>query len=131
MGFLNRLLSGSTEPKDTKVLPWIPLTNTEQLHKIELKSKEKPQLIFKYSTRCGISRIVMNEFEKAYKFSEQEFDLYYLDLIAFRPVSNAIAQRFNVVHESPQILVIKNGVVVVHASHSAISHLDLNAFVMG
>lgn len=130
MGILNRLLGGSTEPKDIKVLPWIPLTEIEQLEEIEEQSKTKAQLIFKYSTRCGISRIVMNDFEKTYESLVQEFDLYYLDIISYREVSNTIADRFKVIHESPQVLVIKNGVVLAHASHSEINRLDLKVFIM-
>jgi bacillithiol system protein YtxJ len=129
MGFLQKLFGGSTEPKDTKELPWILLTNMEQLHDIEMRSKTKPQVIFKYSTRCGINRVVMNRFVEDYGYSEEAFDLYYLDIIGYREISNAIAHRFNVVHESPQVLVIKNGTVVAQASHGAISGLDLKAFV--
>ena len=129
MGFLQKLFGGSTEPKDTKTLPWISLINTDQLHDIEMRSKTKPQVIFKYSTRCGINRVVMNRFVEDYGYSGEAFDLYYLDIIGYREISNAIAHRFNVVHESPQVLVIKNGTVVAQASHGAISGLDLKAFV--
>lgn len=129
MGLINRLFGSTTEALETDKFPWIPLTNSEQLEDLEVHSKNKIQVIFKYSTRCGINRIVMKEFEKAYKSSEQDFDFYYLDILSFRSVSNTIATRFDVVHESPQVLVIKNGVVVSHASHSAINQLDLNAIL--
>jgi bacillithiol system protein YtxJ len=71
----------------------------------------------------------MNRFVEDYGYSGEAFDLYYLDIIGYREISNAIAHRFNVVHESPQVLVIKNGTVVAQASHGAISGLDLKAFV--
>ena len=129
MSLLNKIFGGSTEPKKEKVLPWISLTTLEQLSGIEETSKTKPQLIFKHSTRCGISRMVMNQFIEAYGLSESNADLYYLDLLNYREISNEIANRFQVYHESPQLLVLKNGVVVAHASHGAIIDIDLNRFV--
>lgn len=129
MGFLQKLFGGSSEPKDIKTLPWISLIETQQLDEILERSKTRPQLIFKYSTRCSISRMMMNSFVDTYELSENELDLYYLDIITYRAVSNAVAHKFNVVHESPQVLVIKHGAVVAQASHGAIAHLDLKAFV--
>jgi len=126
MGLINRLFGG-TEALATDKFPWVSLTNSEQLEDIEVRSNNKVQVIFKYSSRCGINRIVMKEFEKAYESSEQDFDFYFLDILSFRSVSKTIATRFEVIHESPQVLVIKKGVVVVHASHSEINRLDLKA----
>jgi len=128
MGFLKKLWSTS-EPKETKILPWISLTDVEQLHLITERSKTKIQIIFKYSTRCGINRMMLNRFVDSYDFSEAEADLYYLEIINYRNVSNAVAHKFQVLHESPQVLVIKNGVMVTHASHSSISRLNLNSFI--
>ena len=54
MGLIKKLFGGSTEPKEEKVLPWIPLTEVSQLDTIKEKSKTKTQVIFKHSTRCGI-----------------------------------------------------------------------------
>ena len=130
MGLINRLFGGTSEAIATDKFPWIPLTNSEQLEDIEVLSKGKVQVIFKYSTRCGINRIVMKEFEKAYESSEQDFDFYFLDILSFRSVSNTIATRFEVIHESPQVLVIKNGAAIAHASHSEINRLDLKVFIM-
>ena len=128
MGLINRLFGG-TEALATDKFPWVSLTNSEQLEDIEVRSKVKIQVIFKYSTRCGINRIMMKGFEKAYESSQQDFDFYFLDILSFRSVSNTIATRFEVIHESPQVLVIKKGVVVAHASHSEINRLDLKAIL--
>ena len=103
--------------------------NIKQLDEIKEKSKTKTQVIFKHSTRCGISRMVMNQFVSAYNFTEEQLDLYYLDLLNYRDISNEIGYKFQVMHESPQLLVLKNGVVVAHASHGAINDIDLNRFV--
>lgn len=128
MGILNKLF-GSTEPKETKQLPWIPLNDTQQLDHIIEKSKTKTQVVFKHSTRCGISRMVMSQFIENYQFTEKDLDLYYLDLLSYRDVSNEISYKFQVMHESPQLLVIKNGFTVAHASHGAINAMDLQQFV--
>lgn len=119
----------SSEKKEKKVLPWIPLTAISQLREIEKKSKTKPQVIFKHSTTCGISRMVMNMFVDDYSVSENQIDLYYLDLHAYRDVSNETGYLFQVMHQSPQLLVIKNGITVSHASHGAISEISLNDYV--
>lgn len=129
MGFLNKLFGSTEEKKEEKVLPWIELNNISQLKEIEEKSVNKTQLIFKHSTRCGISRMVMNQFIDTYNFSEKDFDLHYLDLLSFRDVSNEVGYKFQVMHESPQLLVIKNGGVVAHASHGQINDIDLIRFV--
>lgn len=128
MGIFNKLFNGSLEPKEEKVLPWIPLNTIEQLDVITEKSKTKTQLIFKHSTRCGISRMVMNQFVSAFDV-DNNVDLYYLDLLSYRDVSNEVGYKFQVMHQSPQLLVIKNGVVVAHASHGAINEMDINRFV--
>ena len=129
MGFIDKLFGGSKEVKEEKVLPWIPLNDVQQLNHIEEKSKIKTQVIFKHSTRCGISRMVINQFVDNYNLTEKDLDLYYLDLLSFRDVSSEVGYKFQVIHQSPQLLVIKNGVVVAHDSHGAINGIDLETFV--
>jgi len=129
MGIFNNLLSRSKENTDKKELPWTALNALHQLEAIAERSKSKVQVIFKYSTRCGISRMVLNQFEKTYDLSKDDLDLYFLDLINYRMVSNEVAQKFHVIHESPQLLAIKNGAVVAHGSHSGINAIDLNNFI--
>ncbi|WP_452231353.1 bacillithiol system redox-active protein YtxJ, partial [Lacinutrix sp. MEBiC02595] len=122
-------LFGSSEPKEEKVLPWIPLNAMPQLQFIEEKSKVKTQVIFKHSTRCGISRMVMNQFVTMYSLTEKDLDLYYLDLLSYREISNEIGVQFMVMHESPQLLVIRNGNVVRHASHGSINDVNLQDYI--
>lgn len=121
-------LFGSSEPREEKVLPWIPLTSLDQLQEIAEKSKGKTQLIFKHSTRCGISRMVLNQFIENYDL-ETNADLYYLDLLSYRDVSNEVGYKFNVLHQSPQLLIIKNDIVAKHASHGAINNLNYVNYV--
>jgi len=128
MGLFDKLFNSSSETIDKKELHWILLNSIKQLDEIRFKSRTKTQLIFKHSTRCGISRMVMNQFTKDYGFSKNDFDLYYLDILNFRDISNEIAKAFEVWHESPQLLIIKNGVVVAYESHGAINDIELNQF---
>ena len=102
--------------KEEKVMPWIALNDKAQFAKIKEASKTKPQVIFKHSTRCGISSMVLRQFESSYSFEDQ-VGLYYIDLLNFRDVSQEAASQFQVMHQSPQMLIVKNGVVVHHASH--------------
>jgi len=129
MGLINKLFGGSNEPKEEKVLPWIPLSDLQQLKFIKNKSKVKTQVIFKHSTRCGISKMVMNQFIANYELTEKDLDLYYLDLLSHRDISNEVGYAFQVIHESPQLLVVQNEVVVSYASHGAINEINLNRFV--
>ena len=121
-------LFGSSEPKKEKILPWIALNSIVQLEDIAEQSKTKTQFIFKHSTRCGISRMVMNQFVSGYN-EDIYADLYYLDLLSYRDISNEVGYKFQVMHQSPQLLVLRNGVVVAHASHGGINDIDLTRFV--
>ena len=100
---------------------WKLLESIDQIAEILTISKKVPVLIFKHSTRCGISRFVLKNFERSFNLSENEIEAYFLDLIAYRSISNEIAERFTVIHQSPQVIVIKNREVVYHNSHSDIS----------
>ena len=133
MGLFNTLFgkenNSKKEKKVAKVAPWSPLASVDQLEIIKERSKVKPQVIFKHSTTCGISRMVMNRFNEGYDISKNSLDLHYLDLHQYRSVSNETSSMFRVVHESPQLLVIKNGVLVAHESHGAITQLDLKKYI--
>ncbi|HEX2534399.1 MAG TPA: bacillithiol system redox-active protein YtxJ [Chitinophagaceae bacterium] len=98
---------------------WIHLTDEEQLKGIVAKSQAKPQVIFKHSTRCSISAVALQRLQKAQQ--PAELDFYYLDLIAYRSLSNRVAETFGVHHESPQVLVIRDGACVYDESHLSIS----------
>ncbi|WP_276133686.1 bacillithiol system redox-active protein YtxJ [Polluticoccus soli] len=100
-------------------MKWAQLTTEEQLDAIKNESAEKPVVIFKHSTRCSISTMAKSRLERAE--APEDVTFYYLDLIQFRPVSNKIAEVFDVHHESPQVLVIKNGECVYDESHNGIS----------
>lgn len=98
---------------------WKVLENVNQLAEIKEASHHKLQLIFKHSTRCLISKMALKNFESDFLLNDV-IDAYYLDLIAYRDVSNKIADDFGITHQSPQILLIKDGKVVYHESHEGI-----------
>ena len=98
---------------------WIEFTTEEALEEIKKRSAEKPQVIFKHSTKCSISSMAKSRLERAEQ--PQGIDFNYLDLIAHRSVSAKIADIFDVEHASPQILVIKDEKCIYDESHSAIS----------
>lgn len=102
---------------------WHPLTSMEQLQELVNKSEQRPQVIYKHSIRCSISSVVKSRLEK--EEAPEDADFHYLDLITYRPVSNAIAQQFGVHHESPQVLVISKGKSVYDDSHMAINMDDI------
>ncbi|HEY4206509.1 MAG TPA: bacillithiol system redox-active protein YtxJ [Puia sp.] len=98
---------------------WIALHSESQLEDIRRASALRPQVIFKHSTRCSTSALVKNRLERAAK--PEDVDFYYLDLLNYRPVSNKIAESFRIHHESPQVLVIRNGECIYDESHLGIS----------
>lgn len=107
-----------------KRLPWTDLSSVDQLHEVMESAKEKPVLLFKHSTRCSISSMALNSFESEWGSENERCELYFVDLIRYRDVSNAIADETGVVHQSPQAILFNGSEVLYHASHSGI---DANA----
>lgn len=122
MAFLDKLF-GNNDSKvtSTSSLKWNQLTELKHLDEAIETSGEVPVLLFKHSTRCAISRMALKSFEQEYSIDENEAKPYFLDLLEHRNISNEIAERLGVMHQSPQLIVVKNGKAVYHASHSDIS----------
>lgn len=99
---------------------WIQLTDEKQINDIIENSKEKPSIIFKHSTSCGISAHAMYKLESDWEKLEN-INFYYLDLLNNRNISNKLADIFKVTHQSPQIIIIKDEKVASHFSHQVIS----------
>ena len=100
------------------MMNWNILTSEAQLTELLEKSKVNPQVIFKHSTRCSISSMIKNRIER--ESVPPGIDFHFLDLIANRSLSNRVAEDFKVNHESPQVLLVRNGECVYHESHYAI-----------
>jgi len=102
----------------TRNVNWIELTSETQLDTIQKESQSQPVIIFKHSTRCSISRAALDRLERNWKETDvPHVKSYFLDLISYREISNKIASTFHVEHESPQVLLIKNGEAVYDKSH--------------
>ena len=105
---------------------WNKLTEASQIQEIKELSEEKPVMIFKHSTRCSISSMSLDRLLRKWKEVDSEMVTpYLLDLIAYRNLSDLVAKEFHIAHESPQVLLIKNGSVIYDDSHFGISYADL------
>lgn len=128
MSFLKNIFGNNEPQKEESKMEWFPLNEINQLNKIVVESNENTVVIFKHSTRCIISRTVLKNFEKNFNL-EDKVKPYFLDLLEFRPISNEIASLFNVTHQSPQLIVVKNGKAVYNASHDNIDVEDLKNYL--
>lgn len=125
MGLFNNFFGSEEASKkvETKV-NWVALTSLEQLNEIKALSNEKLVAIFKHSTRCSISRMALKQFENEFNLQDKVTP-YFLDLLEYRPISNEIADRFQVFHQSPQLILVKEGNAIYDVSHSDIQVDDL------
>lgn len=110
-------------------LPWKNLNSPAVLNAIKADSLHHPIVIFKHSTRCGVSAAVKDRLENTYEQVADE-DYYYLDLLSYRDISNAIADDFKVYHQSPQIILIKNGECTYDESHYDIHFAELKEQIL-
>ena len=113
MSFLDRIRNASANQHNS----WKVLNDSRQLNEIDEISKSKPVVIFKHSTSCGTSAFAKHGMEAEWDFEDTDLDFFYLDLLRYRPVSNEVASHYGVVHQSPQILVIKDGKAIYDTSH--------------
>lgn len=102
-------------------LEWEILSDESSIEDLIKSSFEIPVLLFKHSTRCSVSYMALENFEKEWSLEVDKCKIYYLDLLKYRGVSNQIAEMTGIQHQSPQAIVLSKGHVIYHASHSAIS----------
>jgi bacillithiol system protein YtxJ len=119
MSFLKNIFGASNEEIPQSKVDWNQLKDMVQLNEIVVASNTKPVVIFKHSTTCSISRMALKNFEREFDLQE-EITPYFLDLLNHRDISNEIASKFEVVHQSPQLLLIKNGKSIYNTSHENI-----------
>ncbi|MFD2567690.1 bacillithiol system redox-active protein YtxJ [Pseudotenacibaculum haliotis] len=129
MSYFKNLFKSENKEEVKSHVQWIPLTSIQQLDTIKKESKNETVLIFKHSTRCGISRMVIKQFEKKFDESMNSVKVYYLDLLSYRDVSDEVGYTFQVMHQSPQLLIIKNEIAVAHTSHYDITQVDISKFI--
>lgn len=128
MSILKRLFSSSSEASN-RHLDWIELVDLHQLDDVVTSSFEKIVVLFKHSTRCGVSNMVLKSFKSGYDYSKERVELYYLDLLAHRDISNEVAVRFQIEHQSPQMIILKNGKAIYSASHQSIDVAIIERFL--
>lgn len=120
MSIFNNIFGGNSNGSSLKDF-WNEIQSSEDLETAIEASEQGKVVIFKHSTRCMISKTVLRNFERQIESESVDLPkLYYLDLLNHRDISNEIAQKFSVVHQSPQIIVIENRQVIHHASHDNI-----------
>ncbi len=129
MGLFNSFFTKSQQHPVKGNVNWIHLTNIDQIKQIRSQSKSETVYIFKHSTRCVISKMVIKRFENMFDESMSNVKVYYLDLLNYRDISNEIAVAFKVIHQSPQLLIIKNEVTVFNASHHDITSVKLQDYL--
>ncbi|QIH37380.1 bacillithiol system redox-active protein YtxJ [Flavobacterium sp. Sr18] len=129
MSFFKNMFNSSDDKNvNENKISWNELTDLGQLNEIIALSNEKPVAIFKHSTRCSVSRMALKQFENEFNSSDKVTP-YFLDLIAHRDISNEIAHRFGVTHQSPQLILIKEGKAIYNVSHSDIDAEELGTKV--
>lgn len=128
MSFFDKIFGASDDANSASKIGWRPLTDLGQLNEIVAESESKPVAIFKHSTRCSVSRMALRHFENDFDL-EDKITPYFLDLLSYRDVSNEIANRFNVEHQSPQLLLISRGKSIYDASHNSIDVEDLKRYL--
>ncbi|MGB3467987.1 MAG: bacillithiol system redox-active protein YtxJ [Cyclobacteriaceae bacterium] len=107
-------------------IDWKALENIDQLEEIKELSSDQKVVIFKHSTRCPVSSMALSRLERSWDNKEQQNTaIYFLDLIRYRAISNAIADKFGVEHQSPQVIMLENGEAVYSESHMGISYEGL------
>jgi len=107
-------------------MEWNVLTKMGQIGELQKLSNEIPVLIYKHSTRCSTSQLMLTRLERNWQKNDHEkIKPFFLDLLTYREISNAIASAFQIEHESPQVIVIEKGAVVHSSSHFAIDYQNI------
>lgn len=117
---------GNSGGSRSEKLNWNQLDTLESLERAIAESNDTPALFFKHSTRCSISSMALKRFEREWDKSIK-CDIYFIDLIAKRDVSNRLSELTNVQHQSPQIVLIKKGIAIYNASHSGIDAKEIQS----
>jgi len=128
MGLLKSLFRSGSEDDNVNVINWNKLENISDIDAIIDQSELNTIVIFKHSTRCGISSSVLRRLEKQTKPLTDRTNFYLLNVIQYRNISNEISQQLSIHHASPQLLIIKQRKVIAHDSHYDILNMDLTRY---
>lgn len=111
------------------MINWTSIKHPSQIDEIIELSRQKTCLIYKHSPTCPISSMARHRLEGNWDFDDADIATYVVDVIYARPLSQQLAQTFGIRHESPQVLVIRDGQCIHHSSHLDISVGDLKGVV--
>jgi len=128
MGFFDILFGRSGQEQEepqSKKLEWLNLASISDLDAAIAFSHTKPVLIFKHSTRCSISASALDRLGRFWDGDQVSVKTFYLDLLNHRDISDEIAARLNLEHQSPQMIIVKDGVAIFNASHGMIDFSDV------
>lgn len=110
---------------------WNQLLSTGQVDQLLTENVERTSLIFKHSTRCSISATALDRLQRKWKLEEvKNLDTYFLDLIQYREVSNYLAEKLNIQHQSPQVLIVKDGRCIYNESHFGINYEEISEIAL-
>ncbi len=110
-------------------LPWVNIESVEHLNDVLNHESERPKLFFKHSTRCSISSMALSSFEGNWTTDNELCELYFIDLLRYRDVSNAIADITGIIHQSPQAIVVRGEKVLYEATHSSIDARQIESLL--
>lgn len=128
MGFLGGIFGTKKEKEPEKILPWRLLDSEEQLDEIVQDSSGDLTAIFKHSTSCGVSSMSLRRFEREYDLELENVKLYILDILSYRSISDEVMKRFQVWHESPQLILLRHGKPLAHFSHHQVQADSLKEY---
>jgi bacillithiol system protein YtxJ len=118
MGLFNSVKNAFSGSDTSEI--WEKISDPSQVDSILEASKEKPQLIYKHSHRCSVCFVAKGTLEQVAEGILSHADMYFLNVVNNREASNFVARELDLRHESPQVMVIDNKEVVLHASHGGI-----------
>ncbi len=119
-----------TKKEDTPAFNWNNIIDQAELNDIISSSafSRTPILFFKHSSRCGISRMVLSRFERQNTELSKDISCYLINVLDQRDLSNFLTAQYNIIHESPQLLLISGESCLANASHNQILNLTLSEF---
>ncbi len=120
MGLFDTFFGKKSEAETKINNAWHPLSETDQLKEVLEQSVDQPQLIFKHSTKCGVSTVAKKNLEAVFEEIIPQADVHIVDVIKNREVSNEIASELNVQHESPQLIKVHQQDTSWDISHAKI-----------
>lgn len=127
MSLLDRISNLLSGEEAASVIDWVPFQEPEQLSQLIKKSHEKPQVIYKHSTRCGVSAMALSNLHQVDSEVAEKADFHFLNVISHRTLSQHVSEELRVRHESPQLLIIQKGALVWSGSHYQVSASAIEA----